>query len=178
MNAQPKPVRRRDEKYLAWIRKQKCCVSHLQSPPSDPIEAHHVRKEGHGGMGTKPDDSRAVPLCTYLHRLYHDWGRKKFEETYGIDLEAEIIKLNKEYARQPRISTPRSEQKIKPFKKKPIHRAWAVLTPDGLESFDNHIGFQYPVFATLTDAKLWREEREATGWKIVRCQIRVEGTKV
>lgn len=103
-----RPVRRRDEAYLRWIRTQKCCVHHGIADDSlgGPIEAHHVRLEGHGGMGTKPDDSRALPFCAVAHSIYHKIGRPVFEHAYAIDLEAEINRHREMYARtqKPRVS--------------------------------------------------------------------------
>lgn len=101
MVAVPKPIRRRDPKYLEWIRTQRCCITNVWAENDlARIEAHHVREEGQGGTGTKPDDSRAVPLQSWLHRLYHDIGRREFETRFAIDLETEIKRLNALYLRE------------------------------------------------------------------------------
>lgn len=92
-----KPIRRRDPKYLAWIRTRPCTI---QPCDSKSIHAHHVRVEGHGGIGTKPDDSRAIPLCPLTHRSYHDIGRNDFERWFQIELETEIKRLNALYLRE------------------------------------------------------------------------------
>lgn len=106
-----KPVRKRDEKYLAWIRLQPSVVSGMRHEFAR-MEAHHVPKKGFGKMGSKADDSRAVPLTTLEHRYYHDVGKEEFERTFGVDLEREILRLNREYAiRMARLNveTPRSQ---------------------------------------------------------------------
>lgn len=90
-----KPIRKQDPQYLEFIRRQRCLVSGIAV---DYMEAHHVRQYGHGGTGTKPDDSRAVPLRAPFHREYHEIGRRNFEAKYQIDLEFEIARLRKEYA--------------------------------------------------------------------------------
>src|SRR5690349_13928462 len=86
-----KPKRVRDSAYLKWIRTLSCCV-HPNCPNSlsGPVEAHHIRPEGHGGLGTKPSDFRALPFCETAHRTYHAIGRKAFESTYQVDLEHKI----------------------------------------------------------------------------------------
>jgi len=58
-------------------------------------------------MGTKPDDSRALPFADWLHRLYHTIGKKAFAKCYGIDYEQEIRKYNALYLR----AKPRGEYK-------------------------------------------------------------------
>lgn len=89
-----KPKRERDEKYLAWIRTLPCIVTGVRLVD---IEAHHVRAKGEGGVGTKPDDRRAVPLSSAVHRHYHEVGRDLFEAMNGVNLESEILRLNREY---------------------------------------------------------------------------------
>lgn len=110
IHPQPRPIRRRDEAYLKFIRTQPCCVTHV----SHQIEANHIREDGKGGLGTKPDDSRALPFADWLHRLYHTIGKKAFEKCYGIDLESEIKRHNALYER---VAKPKREYK-KPMKAK------------------------------------------------------------
>ena len=51
-----KPIRKRDEAYLAWIRQQPCLFTGaLAQDGYVMVEAHHIRATGHGGIGTKPD---------------------------------------------------------------------------------------------------------------------------
>lgn len=68
MNPQPKPSTPRDPKYLAWIRKQRSCISGALPP----CEAHHTST---GGMGIKGSDYEAVPL-TFLEHKAMDSKRK------------------------------------------------------------------------------------------------------
>lgn len=93
-----KPRRVRDPKYLAWIRTQPCDVwDFCGETCSKKSDAHHVREKGRGGVGTKPSDRRAIPLCRNAHRLYHDVGPTEFEILTGVNLELAIQRLNAEY---------------------------------------------------------------------------------
>lgn len=50
-----------------------------------PIEAAHVRLGSGAGLGQKPDDFRAVPLCGGLgghHSVQHRQGEETFWRTY------------------------------------------------------------------------------------------------
>ncbi len=59
-----------DPGYLAWLRTKRCCVC-LRAPP---CEAAHIRYSDasagkvNPGIGRKPDDRYAVPLCSWCHR--------------------------------------------------------------------------------------------------------------
>lgn len=110
-----KPKRVRDPKYLAWIRTQRCLLDWaLSNEPKGclfPVEAHHVREKGRRGIGTKPSDRRAVPLCKETHRWYHDHGREQFERDFGIDLEGTIRRLNAAYDKLHRRQ-PKPRRKI------------------------------------------------------------------
>lgn len=85
-----KPVE--DKKYKQFIREQPCLTPGCPWPPSP----HHEQEPHKGIMGGKCDDRRCVPLCFSCHRKRHDYGRT-FYKTHNIDVEAEIIRLNKEY---------------------------------------------------------------------------------
>lgn len=50
--------------------------------PSDPA---HIRVGSNAGMGQKPDDSKAVPLCRICHSKQHQQGERTF---WGKNLEA------------------------------------------------------------------------------------------
>lgn len=83
MNPDPKPKRPKkrqrtgaDPKYLEWLRGQACCACWF--PP--PSEAAHQRILGGGGIGIKPPDRDALPLCRYCHVKEHTgavtfWGQ-------------------------------------------------------------------------------------------------------
>lgn len=60
-----KDKRVEDRAYLNFIRSQPCLE--CQRPPRS--EAHHITT---GGMGTKTDDYRTVPLCDKHHRIFHE----------------------------------------------------------------------------------------------------------
>lgn len=158
MRAIPKPKRIRDEQYLAWIRTKPClaCIYHKDSY----IDAHHVLPMGGGKMGSKTDDRRTVPLCRDAHQRYHDKGRVRFEEIYGLDLEAEILKLNWEFDRLPKPKKRERKPRIVKPRRIPVRRGWVHLDPEGLITF--------PIYET-------QEEARQIHGKIVRCQIRVEG---
>lgn len=97
---------RRDEARKAFARKMNCLIlthggarlrhqwecNMLTSP-----QAHHVYNGISGGIGLKPDDFRTVPLCEAAHEEFHRIGKETFEKKYGLDLEAHIQRINKEY---------------------------------------------------------------------------------
>ena len=74
----PKVKTLRSERYLSFIRTMPCvfCGYTNQS------EAAHVRFRNKGGMGLKPSDFRAVPLCRACHGMQHQVGEKTF---WGLD---------------------------------------------------------------------------------------------
>ena len=59
-----------DKKYLAWIREQPCARCG-QVAPSEPA---HQRCLGNCGVGIKPPDRDALPLCRGCHSLEHSMG--------------------------------------------------------------------------------------------------------
>lgn len=101
MTALQKPQRVLDPKYLQWIRNLECLCS-PDEPCFPSVEAHHVAPRGGGKVGSKADDSRAVPLCSIHHRSYHAHGRTPWEAVHRIDLEAAIVQLNERYAKEKR----------------------------------------------------------------------------
>jgi hypothetical protein len=60
------PVRSR--KYLQFVREHACVFCATQY---DIHAHHHGSKRGGGGMGLKPCDLRAVPLCAKHHSEWH-----------------------------------------------------------------------------------------------------------
>ena len=56
----------REPEYRDWLRRQRCCACDAP-PPCDP--SHH----GEHGVGTKPPDWKAIPLCVECHR--NRWHR-------------------------------------------------------------------------------------------------------
>lgn len=86
----PKPTRRIDEAYIEWIKSLPCAICGRVGI-SDP---HHVNYAGRGGMGTKADDDRAIPLCHYHHVEAHNMGRTTFAIKYSFGYEELIRHLN------------------------------------------------------------------------------------
>jgi hypothetical protein len=77
----PKPNLRRRVQHLAFVR-QLPCVACGKAAPSD---AAHVRTGTDGGVGRKPDDRYAVPLCTACHAKQHRVGELTFWSPLRID---------------------------------------------------------------------------------------------
>jgi hypothetical protein len=79
--------RKRDERHLAWIRSQPCCIC----GDNTSTEAAHIRvgSIGHGkpntGMAEKPSDFWVTPLCNKHHREQHTMAELKFWAMYGLD---------------------------------------------------------------------------------------------
>ena len=70
----------RSQAHLSFVRKHHCA---MEGCLSIPIQAAHVRLGSGAGMGQKPDDWRAVPLCKWHHTIQHEMG----EETFGREYE-------------------------------------------------------------------------------------------
>lgn len=85
------PKRKRNKAYLAWIASLPCCISGKPGPS----QAHHVRLGHHGGMGRKPDDSRALPLSCEQHDRLHRIGEAEFWA--GVSPETLIGAYNRTY---------------------------------------------------------------------------------
>lgn len=84
----------RSRGHLAFCRTFVCAINHIPGHEcSGRMHAHHCREGGNGGMGKKPDDSTAVPLCDLAHAEIHNTGWKTFEKKYGVDLSALAAKL-------------------------------------------------------------------------------------
>jgi hypothetical protein len=75
------PDLRRRQQHLAFIR-QLPCVACGNAAPS---EAAHVRTGTDGGVGVKPADRYAVPLCTACHAKQHRIGELSFWSERRID---------------------------------------------------------------------------------------------
>ena len=85
----------RDKKYLAFIRKHRCCVCGAPSSDYMSVVPAHQTLDSHGFMGGKASDYRAVPLCSNCHRLEHMKGARTFWRDYYRELI--IIRLLEEY---------------------------------------------------------------------------------
>ena len=75
------------------------CMCLVRDCHSDKIECAHVRhglQDGEqGGVGLKPHDMWAVPLCHDHHAEAHRIGHKSFERKYRLDLRGSAIGLAK-----------------------------------------------------------------------------------
>lgn len=58
----------------------------------DVMHAHHVRLGSNSGIGLKPSDYRALPLCSFCHDELHQHGEADFWTQHAIMPEAEIAK--------------------------------------------------------------------------------------
>lgn len=80
----PKPAKQdarwRSQTHLRFVRGFQCAIPGCQGAP---IEAAHVRILGGGGMGFKPADHDAAPLCSDHHRQQHTIGERTFWDTYA-----------------------------------------------------------------------------------------------
>lgn len=73
--------------HLKFVRGFVCSI-HDKHECEGGIEAAHCRTGTDGGMGVKPSDYWAIPLCSGAHREQHAIGEAAFERTYGIDMKA------------------------------------------------------------------------------------------
>jgi len=80
-HGKPAPDFRRRVQHLAFVR-QLSCVACGRAAPSD---AAHVRTGTDGGVGMKPGDRYAVPLCTTCHAKQHRIGELAFWSALRID---------------------------------------------------------------------------------------------
>ena len=66
-----------DPGYLAFLHTKPCCICGAHE-----IEAAHIRI-GFFGLGKKPDDRYATPLCAGHHREQHSENETAFWSRYG-----------------------------------------------------------------------------------------------
>jgi hypothetical protein len=81
VHGKPKPNSHRRVQHLAFVR-QLACVACGKAAPS---EAAHVRTGTDGGIGVKPADRYAVPLCRACHTKQHRVGELTFWSALRID---------------------------------------------------------------------------------------------
>lgn len=78
-----RPKTPRAPEYLQWLREQPCHICGTRYV----VEAAHT---GSGGMGLKPSDWDAIPLCEECHRTrpnsYHTLGARAWREFWDVDL--------------------------------------------------------------------------------------------
>jgi hypothetical protein len=79
----------RDPEYLSWLHTQPCIVTGRRG-----VQAHHVDRPR--------NDRRSVPVIPEMHvhtpfSVHGGGGRRRFEERWSVDFEAEIRRLNQKY---------------------------------------------------------------------------------
>lgn len=79
--------------FLRYVRDHVCAAvvqGHSPEPEGvccrGPVEAAHVRTGTDGGVGMKPSDRYALPLCADHHRRQHQIGERPFEKETGISM--------------------------------------------------------------------------------------------
>ncbi len=78
----------------------KTCFKCGESKPLDDFYRAQGMHTGERGLGQKPPDREAIPLCAEHHRLYplsYHRNTKRFWGHHGIDRDREIARLNKLY---------------------------------------------------------------------------------
>lgn len=80
--------------YLKFLRGKSCVV--CQRPAE---HAHHVRLGHSAGVGMKPPDSRALPMCGPCHaELHHRGERSYWEATHVGDPFLQVMRYLTEWA--------------------------------------------------------------------------------
>lgn len=81
--------RERCPAHLQWVRGFECCGRDGPTPCDGAIEAHHVRLGSYAGLGIKPADDRAIPLCHSHHMLLDSpgWSEARFYREYDIPID-------------------------------------------------------------------------------------------
>ena len=77
----PKPNSRRRVQHLAFVRQLPCVACGTAAPS----HAAHVRTGSDGGVGMKPGDRYAVPLCSACHAKQHRVGELTFWSALRFD---------------------------------------------------------------------------------------------
>ena len=73
--------------HLKWVRGHYCAIKGIDDHVCEgKVESAHVRSGTDGGMGKKPSDIWAIPLCWDAHRYQHAIGEARFEREFGIDM--------------------------------------------------------------------------------------------
>lgn len=88
------PTVLRVPQFLKFIRQFNCSTTIVavargtEIECEGPTEAAHVRTGTDGGVGMKPSDKHALPLCSKHHRRQHQIGEGPFEKETGISMRA------------------------------------------------------------------------------------------
>ncbi|MBT7630977.1 MAG: DUF968 domain-containing protein [Desulfobacula sp.] len=92
MNPHLKPITWKSKKYLDHVRKFPCAVCGFTD-----TQAHHIRFSYNSGMGKKPGDIWAIPLCHTHHREYHDMGITSFQKKYEVNIYQQLFFIAKNW---------------------------------------------------------------------------------
>jgi len=77
----------RSPSFLKFVRGYNCaCVETDPTGCGGKIEAAHVRRGTDGGIGLKPSDRYAIPLCSEHHAEQHRIGEQSFEAKYRFKM--------------------------------------------------------------------------------------------
>lgn len=74
-------TRWRNQAHMNFVRSFACAVPGCVGVP---IEAAHVRIGSGAGLGQKPGDWRATPLCKHHHTQQHTIGERTFWASYEV----------------------------------------------------------------------------------------------
>ena len=106
----------KSQAHLTHVRKHAC----VNCGSTANVQAAHVRMNSGAGIGQKPDDWRAVPLCggshlvegchTEQHRVGEPNFWKLYEGLTGHDVEEVIDELIRTSPRRPEIEQVRRER--------------------------------------------------------------------
>lgn len=91
----PKNRAHRDRKYLDSLRGEPCLL--CGATPSDPA---HIRYGSGAGVGMKPADWYAVPLCHAHHSEQHRIGEVTFWHKYAGECPQAVLGLIRDGARR------------------------------------------------------------------------------
>jgi hypothetical protein len=81
----------RSQRHLKHVRSHACVICDAEAP----IEAAHVRLGSGAGMGQKPHDYFAVPLCKDCHQSQHTKGERTFWQDRDVQaIMGELIRTS------------------------------------------------------------------------------------
>ena len=84
-------TRFRSQRHLNHVRSHACVNCDAEAP----IEAAHVRLGSGAGMGQKPHDYFAVPLCKACHAAQHTQGERTFWQDKSVQaIMGELIRTS------------------------------------------------------------------------------------
>lgn len=81
----PRPASKNAPAFLQWLRTKNCCIG---GTCAGRIEAAHVRTGTDGGMGSKPSDRYAIPMCASHHAEQHMAGEATFSERHNVNMKS------------------------------------------------------------------------------------------